>query len=142
MDKINLKEILDGELIDAPMLNADESVEFATALTNALATRFQAYDGTDAEWDQITDNYLSYLMDNFSVEVIIMAATSALRIHKVSFNSETNTFSEFFEIVCPWIVGEPYKHKELDESLRQEPHTGGFGGNYTLKDHHKPEKNQ
>ena len=104
MDKINLKDILDGELIDSPMLKADESYEFATALTNALAARFQTYGEPDAEWDRITDNYLSYLMDNFSIEVKVMAATSAFRIHHIDFNAETDAFQRFFEEVTPWIL--------------------------------------
>lgn len=104
MDKINLKEILDGELIDAPMLSAEEAYDFATALTNALAARFQTYGELDAGWDRITDNYLSYLMDNFSMEVKIMAATSALRVHDIDFNAETDTFQQFYEEVTPWIL--------------------------------------
>jgi len=138
MDKINLKEILDGELIDAPMLNTNETYEFAAALTNALAARFQTYGELDAGWDRITDNYLSYLMDNFSMEVIIMCATSALRIHHIDFNSETDTFQRFFEEITPWILSDDSDF----EAKRQEPQTEGFGGNFTLRDHHKPEKNQ
>ena len=104
METINLKEILDGELIDSPPLNASEKYEFAMALTHALAARFKEYGISPDEWDRITDNYLSYLIDNFPIEVNIAAATTAFRVHNIDFNAGTDTFARFYKEITPWLL--------------------------------------
>jgi len=151
METIDLKEILDGELIDSPPLNESEKHEFATALTNALVARFQEYGEPDAEWDRITDNYLQYVMDNFPLEIIVGVMILAVRIHGVTFNAETDTFYEFFELVSPWLaggyenkgvyIGDGKWDKEWKPSVPKNL-VAGSGGHFTLRDHNMPKKNQ
>ena len=164
MDKVNLKDILDGEITEMPFeLDCVERHEFAIALSDALYTMQETdFPGiandckrTPADivfrsepdfrgWDVITDNYLAFLLNEankFSVENLVGAFIRAVRIHRVTFNPETETFNEFFEVVCPWIVCGPYEDDGRGVSA-QPPQTEGFGGHFTLRGRNKPEKNQ
>ena len=147
METINLKEILDGELIDSPQLTLSEKLDFAMALTDALKARHQEFNGSDAEWDVITDNYISYILENFPIDTIIAVMVRGLRTYKIPFNAETDTFSELFEVIAPWIVGDGTEWKGVyvgdgkydkdwkppeDKNL-----VAGSGGHFTLRDHNK-----
>jgi hypothetical protein len=150
MDTINLKEILDGELIDEPgNLSGPEKHDFAMALTNALVARYQetlsnrVIEYPDSEWDRITDNYISYVMDNFAIDTIVAAFVLAVRTHQVEFNAETDQFQELFELISPWIVdggkgvyvGDGKWDKEWKPPAKDK--VDGIGGHFTLRDHHK-----
>ena len=107
METINLKEILNGELIDEPgNLNAEEKYDFAMALTHALGAMQADYDTHSDEWDCITDNYLSYMMDNFSIEVVVGATIAAFRVHLIGFNVDTEIGQAYFKEYQQWIVPE------------------------------------
>lgn len=149
MDKINLREILDGELIDEPdNLDLSEKLDFAMALTNALAARHSTFNGTPAEWDFITDNYLSYLMDNFPIEIMIAASVRSYRVHHIPFNSETDTFLRLFKEFTLWILSDEYEppkvyigdNQYVDYETWEKnktPSKENYGGNFTLRDHNK-----
>lgn len=154
MDTINLKDILNGELIDEPgNLSGPEKYDFAMALTNALSAQHQemtsirAIEFPDPEWDCITDNYISYMMNNFAIDTIVAAFVLAIRINQVNFNAETDTFQDLFELMSPWVVDGPAEgrgvyvgdgkwDKEWKPSTDQNK-IDGIGGHFTLRDHHK-----
>ena len=167
-DSINLKDILDGKLTKLPFeLESDESLEFVTALADALFTiqqeEFPDVDIEDAnchlpaKFAVITDNFISFMMneDNaFSAEIVIAAFIRAIRIHRVSFHSDTDAFTAFYRKYSSWIVntGTDYKGVYVGDGQYDKdwkptvPKTknlvDGSGGYFTLRDHNMPKKNQ
>ena len=80
---------------------------YVDALTNALKEIWgdrKVGDDVPENWDQMTDNYLSFIMENFSIELGVYAGIQCLRRHGIDFNSHTDVFDQFFGYVQKYIV--------------------------------------
>jgi len=167
MEKINLKDILNGKLTKLPCeLNTCERLEFAIALADALAA-LQQTDFPDVivnpeiqhnkelrirynEFAEITDNFILFLLneDNeFSVEHSVAAFLRAIRVHQLHFDSDTDAFCKLYKDISPWIVSSRYEtvgvyvgDGQYDKDWKPSEDkklVAGSGGHFTLRDHHK-----
>ena len=89
----------------------DEIQKFAyvNALVFGLAelwgdTKRHDFSSYPKNWDKTTDTFLSFLMENFSIELIVYAGVRSFRTHGIDFNSETDVFSEYFERIQKYLV--------------------------------------
>ena len=79
----------------------------ANALTEIWGDRTQPYlGGTDypENWDQMTDNYLTFLDENFTPEMNVYGIIQAWRKHDLDFNSNTEVFGAYYDKYSDWIV--------------------------------------
>lgn len=113
MSKINtLNSILtDPTSIEVPALSIEEVYELSHALADRLAELQIEHGITDSdhtteEWDQITDNLLTFIMEHesFHPEQVVMTLINLWRKHCVTFNSETEVFGRMFVEYGKWLT--------------------------------------
>lgn len=52
---------------------------------------------TDTQWQNMSDRFLEFIMDNMHTEMVIMAGIMAFRSYQLPLNTESDTFGRFFE---------------------------------------------
>lgn len=74
-------------------------------LKDALA-KMQDKDGKPtADWHKMADNFFRYMMDNFSVELVVMGARVALRTYELPFiPAKLKNFNEFHEKYGKFVI--------------------------------------
>lgn len=114
----NPKDILTGKVTDfAPDSKIDVAAKYSlmVGLCYQLEQMQEDYRNDpkmkESDWSKVTDTFLEFVMgktkgeDHFSEEMVIMGAIIALRKYDIDFDSETKTFTKFFERYHEWIVG-------------------------------------
>lgn len=76
---------------------------YVEALASALGEIWGDSELDDSERDRVADNYLTFLMENFSVELCTYGFICAIRTHDLVFNTDTDAFDKFFEHVQKYI---------------------------------------
>jgi hypothetical protein len=105
------RDILSGKIkkLDKPD-SIEISAKYALAV-NLCYTLREMYDDLQAkkqtkEWNKVGDTFLEFMMvpNQFSEEMVIMAAIIALRKYNVDFDTGTETFNKFFDKYHKWIL--------------------------------------
>ena len=98
--------ILEGEF------SPSQQMAYIDALNNALYEFWpkgkgiylrDVIDDLPENWNEMTDNYLAFLMENFIAEVRVYGVIMAWRGLQMDFDSTTDTFEKFFEDHHTWI---------------------------------------
>lgn len=97
----NPSDVLDGKVTEVKEAKSQTSLAFA--LTTALCYELKDRHGkvatggmTRDAFDKSFDNFLGFMMENFSPEIIIMGARTALRVFKLPLNpSKLKNFASF-----------------------------------------------
>lgn len=109
----NPRDIVTGKvttLKDDKEIDVSAKYSLVIAMCYALSELKDEY-GADPkkgekDWDKLTDNFLKFMMakGHFQKEMVIMAAVTAFRRYDLDFNSETDTFNQFYKEYQSWIV--------------------------------------
>lgn len=103
--------LLDPTSIEVPALTPQEVYELAIGLSDRLAALQieheidnDAY--TTKEWDQITDNLITFIMEHesFHTEQIVFIMVRVWRHYNIPFCSETEAFGKMFDEISPWLM--------------------------------------
>jgi len=86
-------DILDGKVKDLQIKEVSAMYSLTTSLCYELKDRA---DKKTKEWDKMADRFFRYMMDNFSTEIVVMGAKTALTNYNLPLDaSKMESFDEF-----------------------------------------------
>ena len=86
-------DILDGKVKDLNVKEVSAMYSLTTSLCYELKDRA---DKKTKEWDKMADRFFRYMMDNFSTEIVVMGAKTALTNYNLPLDaSKMDSFDEF-----------------------------------------------
>ena len=87
------EDILDGKVKDLQIKEVSAMYSLTTSLCYELKDRA---DKKTKEWDKMADRFFRYMMDNFSTEIVVMGAKTALTNYNLPLDaSKMESFDEF-----------------------------------------------
>ena len=87
------EDILDGKVKDLQIKEVSAMYSLTTSLCYELKDRA---DKKSKDWDKMADRFFRYMMDNFSTEIVVMGAKTALTNYNLPLDaSKMESFDEF-----------------------------------------------
>jgi hypothetical protein len=87
------EDILDGKVKDLQIKEVSAMYSLTTSLCYELKDRAEK---KSKEWDKMADRFFRYMMDNFSTEIVVMGAKTALTNYNLPLDaSKMESFDEF-----------------------------------------------
>lgn len=101
----NPNDILDGKVTELTDKNVSSSALYSLVISMCytMSERFEnaKAEGRDLssepEWTEVSDRFLSFMMNNMNTEMIIMGAIIALRTYELPIAIETDVFDTFYQ---------------------------------------------
>lgn len=97
------EEVLDGKIKDLKVKEISAMYSLTVSMCYELKDRLEKE--KPAEWHKSVDNFFAFMMKNFTTEVVVMGARSALTTYNLPIQpNKLKTFDEFHEKFGKYVV--------------------------------------
>jgi len=94
------QDILDGKVKSGANIETSGQYALTTGMCYELKEAFEPMKtkGKHKEWHEMAENFLGFMMANFSTEMVIFGARTALKSYKLPFDhTKMKNFGDFFD---------------------------------------------
>ena len=100
----NPEEVLSGEVTELKVKEVSAMYSLTTSLCYELKDTYDRKPKAD-EWNKKADNFFRFIMDNFTTELVVMAARIAITTYNIPFiPGKLKTFDEFHKRFGKYVV--------------------------------------
>lgn len=100
----NPEEVLSGEITELKVKEVSAMYSLTTSLCYELKDTYERKPKAD-EWNKKADNFFRFIMDNFTTELVVMAARIAITTYNIPFiPGKLKTFDEFHKRFGKYVV--------------------------------------
>lgn len=100
----NPEEVLSGEVTELKIKEVSAMYSLTTSLCYELKDTYDRKPKAD-EWNKKADNFFRFIMDNFTTELVVMAARIAITTYNIPFvPGKLKTFDEFHKRFGKYVV--------------------------------------
>lgn len=101
----NPTDILEGKVKELEVKEVSAMYSLTVGMCYELKEIHEKQDKKDEDWHSLVDNFFRFMMDNFTTELTVMGARTALTVYNLPFiPNKLKTFDEFHKRYGKYIV--------------------------------------